>query len=107
MDQPALDPAAVARVTEIIEVEVAPNLARFTEQLRGMTAALQPLMDRAPFAQVGPVMGELQAVTETCACHCWENHPQVSGVCEASSDGGSQLNGKPACFECAAASARD
>lgn len=51
-----------------------------------------------------PDMGELEAITDTCTCHCWQNHRDQAGVCTAASDPGSNIDGKPACFECAAAS---
>lgn len=41
-----------------------------------------------------------EAVTETCACHCWANHPGSSGVCEAASDPGCGINEQPACWAC-------
>jgi len=51
-----------------------------------------------------PEVGELEAVTDTCTCHCWVNHPGRHGVCEAASDPGCSVDGKPACLGCAAAS---
>jgi hypothetical protein len=51
----------------------------------------------------GPEIGELEAVTDTCTCHCWANHPDTQGVCEAASDPGIAIGGKPACLGCAAA----
>ncbi|MEU2316566.1 hypothetical protein ACFY7X_13725 [Streptomyces althioticus] len=50
-----------------------------------------------------PEIGELEAITETCACHCWANHPGTHGVCEAASDPGAIIDGKPACLGCVAA----
>ncbi|OUD04669.1 DUF6372 family protein [Streptomyces swartbergensis] len=51
-----------------------------------------------------PEIGELEAVTDTCTCHCWVNHPSQQGVCEAASDPGCIVDGKPACLGCAAVS---
>lgn len=51
-----------------------------------------------------PDMGGLEAVTDTCTCHCWVKHPGRQGVCEAASDPGCTVDGKPACLGCAAAS---
>lgn len=41
-----------------------------------------------------------EAVTDTCACHCFANHPGTPGVCEAASDPGVALDGRPACRGC-------
>lgn len=45
-------------------------------------------------------LGELEAVTETCACHCWANHPDAQGVCGAGSHVGTTVEGQPACLGC-------
>lgn len=50
-----------------------------------------------------PELGELEAVTDTCTCHCWVNHPRQQGVCEAASDPGVTVDGRPACLGCAGA----
>ncbi|MGW7087304.1 hypothetical protein ACWGH2_27940 [Streptomyces sp. NPDC054871] len=42
----------------------------------------------------------LEAVTDTCTCHCRANHPDRPGVCEAASEDGVTIDGKPACREC-------
>ncbi|MGH4031705.1 hypothetical protein ACQB60_22540 [Actinomycetota bacterium Odt1-20B] len=47
---------------------------------------------------------ELEAVTETCTCHCWANHPDAPGICEAASDDSVAIDGSPVCLECAGAS---
>jgi hypothetical protein len=49
-------------------------------------------------------MGDLEAVTETCTCHCWVNHPGKQGVCNAASDSGCSLDDRPACLGCVNAS---
>lgn len=51
-----------------------------------------------------PEIGVLEAVTDTCTCHCWVNHPGKHGICEAASDPGCTVDGRPACLGCAAAS---
>lgn len=45
----------------------------------------------------------LEAVTDTCTCHCMANHPGRPGICEAASDAGTAIDGSPACIECASA----
>ncbi|MFJ8727784.1 hypothetical protein [Streptomyces sp. NPDC093269] len=47
-----------------------------------------------------PEIGTLEAVTATCTCHCWKNHPDQKGVCEAASQSGTTVDGKPACGGC-------
>ncbi|MEU5951009.1 hypothetical protein [Streptomyces sp. NPDC047525] len=47
---------------------------------------------------------DLEAVTETCTCHCRANHPGRPGICEAASEDGVTIDDKPACLECADAS---
>lgn len=49
----------------------------------------------SPLRPRRPDMGELEAVTDTCTCHCWQNHPEVTGVCEAASQAGSTIHGRP------------
>ncbi|MFC8130688.1 hypothetical protein [Streptomyces sp. NPDC057302] len=44
---------------------------------------------------------DLEAVTATCTCHCRANHPGSPGICEAASEDGTTIDGKPACRECA------
>ncbi|GAA3091674.1 hypothetical protein ACFQ0X_03490 [Streptomyces rectiviolaceus] len=44
---------------------------------------------------------DLEAVTDTCTCHCLANHPGRPGICEAASEDGVTVDGKPACLECA------
>ncbi|MGW6057406.1 hypothetical protein [Streptomyces sp. NPDC055189] len=43
----------------------------------------------------------LEAVTDTCTCHCRANHPARPGICEAASDGRTTIDGEPVCLECA------
>lgn len=47
---------------------------------------------------------EVDHITDTCTCHCWVKHPERQGICEAASDSGATVDGKPACLECAAVS---
>ncbi|MGW5868527.1 hypothetical protein ACWFRJ_40990 [Streptomyces sp. NPDC055239] len=47
---------------------------------------------------------DLEAVTDTCTCHCQANHPSRPGICEAASEDGTTIDGEPACLECAGAS---
>ena len=49
---------------------------------------------------------DLEAVTDTCTCHCQANHPGRPGICEAASDDGTTIDGEPACLECAGAADR-
>lgn len=42
----------------------------------------------------------LEAVTDTCTCHCQANHPGRPGICEAGSDDGVLIDGSPACAAC-------
>lgn len=45
----------------------------------------------------------LEAVTDTCKCHCWKNHPGQAGVCEAGSTPGYEIDNSPACAPCSTA----
>ncbi|MFE6162491.1 hypothetical protein ACFQ7F_26655 [Streptomyces sp. NPDC056486] len=49
---------------------------------------------------------DVEAVTDTCTCHCQANHPGRTGICEAASDDGTTIDGEPACLECAGAARR-
>ncbi|MGW7069214.1 hypothetical protein ACWGII_10215 [Streptomyces sp. NPDC054855] len=42
----------------------------------------------------------LAAVTDTCTCHCQANHPDRPGICEAASENGVLIDGRPACPAC-------
>lgn len=42
----------------------------------------------------------LAAVTDTCTCHCQANHPDRPGICEAASENGVSIDGRPACAAC-------
>ncbi|MEW1925785.1 hypothetical protein [Streptomyces sp. NPDC088360] len=46
---------------------------------------------------------DLEAVTDTCTCHCQANHPGRPGICEAASEAGATIDGEPVCLECAEA----
>lgn len=47
-----------------------------------------------------PTYGPLEPTTQTCTCHCWHNHPQQSGICNAASTPGTTIHDEPACRPC-------
>lgn len=42
----------------------------------------------------------LEAVTDTCTCHCQANHPDRPGICAAASQDGVLIEGRPVCLAC-------
>ena len=43
------------------------------------------------------------APTDTSTCHCWANHPNLAGRCEAASHPGLAIDQQPVCHGCWAA----
>lgn len=92
----------------------APRIEQAVEQCTGMELLdWQRRFLRAALGtqQPGPrePLPVTEAVTETCACHCWANHPDRPGVCTAASQPGREVGGQPVCEDChraTAASAR-
>lgn len=96
---------------EQFHAALVPAMQRMGEQLAAMAEAMKPIIEHAerhpelfrmaaPGLADEPTMGELEAVTDTCRCHCWINHPGEAGVCGAASDPGYEINGQPACASC-------
>lgn len=60
-------------------------------------------------ARVREPLPATEAVTDTCTCTCWANHPNTPSVCTAASHPQAAISGQPACWDChdAATQTRD